>query len=91
MAGCGFAAILPKVYAIKMFDVVWRWYPEIRVRVFVDDADLNTEGPDERIIFHEIALATVRLLTELVRFLGVRVGVSKCVRVGHLRHMSTAT
>ena len=86
VAGCGFATTFLKVYAIKIFDMMWRWYPEIQLHVFVDDVDMNNTARTEQSSSHEVVRATTRLLTEFQRVLGLRPGISKCVLMG-----STAT
>ena len=64
IAGCGFATTLLKVYTIKLFDMMWRWYPELSLHVFVDDVDMNTTTDTEEASFREVANGTQRLLTE---------------------------
>ena len=70
IAGCGFATTLLKVYTIKLFDMMWRWYPELSLHVFVDDVDMNTTADTEEASFREVAKGTQRLLTEFKEFWG---------------------
>ena len=82
VAGCGFATTLLKVYTIKVFDVMWRWYPELSLHVFVDDVDMNATADSEEASSREVARGTQRLLTEFKRVLGLTAGISKCVLLG---------
>ena len=82
IAGCGFATTLLKVYTIKVFDMMWRWYPEVQLQVFVGDVDINSTADTEDATSHEVVKATGRLLTEFHRFLCLEVGIHKCVLLG---------
>ena len=57
MAGCVFATTLLKVYTIKLFDMMWRWYPELSLHVFVDDVDMNATADTEEAFSREMPAA----------------------------------
>ena len=93
-AGCGFATTFLKVYTIKLFDMMWRWYPELSLYVFVDDVDINNTAESAEASSREVAKGTQRLLTEFKRVLGLKAGISKCVLLGSTpavrNHLTTA-